>query len=127
MTENAPTVMGLQGVLSEDLQKVTMTLLMDGGPLGHIIMEAPEVELLIHQMAAFRANMAEAVPMDIEPRARMVATDDPAWKAKIPSNAPKPGVVLALRHPGLGWLTHLLPKGEAHKLGQSLLALSQQL
>ncbi len=122
-----PTKMELNSVLSDDRNSVTMTLVMDGLPLGHIILEIPDVEDLIHRMATVRAAMIEPVPSEIEPAARIIAADNPAWRVKIPTSSPTPGILLALRHPGLGWLINLLPREEAHNLGQSLLGLSKEL
>ena len=120
MPNETPHVMRLDMVLSEDRLKLTLTLLMDGVPLGHIILEAPDVEDAIHNLAAARSSMADQVPTEIEPSARILALDNPLWRTKIPTQSPKPGILLALRHPGLGWIVSLLPKEEASKLSQSL-------
>jgi hypothetical protein len=112
--------------LAEDRQSVTITMLMNDTPLGHAIVEAPELEELVQLLAAHRASMAEEVPTEIEPLAMLTAVADPMWRTKIPSSSPVPGVVLALRHPGLGWLANLLPRREAEALGQSLLDLSRE-
>lgn len=119
--------MRLDMMLSEQRTQLTLTLVMDGTQLGHIILETPEVEDVIHKIAAARASMAERVPPEIDPGSRLFAVDDPMWRTKVPSSAPKPGVVLALRHPGLGWIANLLPPAETRALGQSLLDLSREL
>ena len=122
-----PQVMRLDMLLSEDRNNLTLTLVMGDAPLGHIILEMPEVEDAIHNLAAARAAMADQVPLEIEPAARILALDNPLWGTKLPTKASKPGVGLALRHPGLGWIVSLLPKEEAANIGQSLLDLSRQL
>ena len=119
--------MHLSAMLSDDRNTATFTLTMDGHPLGHIILEPPDVEDLIQKAAAIRASMAESVPNEIEPTARLLAADDPIWNTKIPTSSPGPRVLLTFRHPGLGWLANLLPREEARKLGQSLLDLSREL
>lgn len=113
-------------ILSDDRNQVTLTILEDEKPLAHVILEVPEIEEIIQLLAANRASMAEPVPAEIEPLARLAAIDDPVWRTKRPSNSPKPGVLLALRHPGFGWLPALLPSQEAANLGQSLLDLSRE-
>jgi hypothetical protein len=122
---NVPAQMELRTGLSDDGRTATLEVVMNGNPLGHVILDIPEVEELIHQMAAIRSAMAEAVPDEIEPLARLLAADNPEFAAKIPAHSPRDGVLLALRHPGLGWLAFLLPHPKAEVLGQRLLDLSQ--
>ena len=117
-------MMGLNAVLSKDRNTATFVLMINGQSLGHITLEESDVEDLIHRAAVIRASMAEPIPGEIEPTARLVVAYNPMWKIKIPENSLKPGVLLTFRHPGFGWLTNLLPRNEAQKLGQSLLSLS---
>ena len=56
---------------------------------------------------------------------RLEAVVDPRWRTE-PYYTLK-GVMLALRHPGHGWVSFLLPPAEALALGKSLMGLSEQL
>lgn len=124
-TDSMAANMKFSTILSEDRQTVTITLLDGETPLGHAIVEAPELEGMIELLAANRASMADPVSSDIEPLARLTTLTDPIWRTKIPSASPFPGVLLALRHPGFGWITSFLPRNEAQAMGESLLNLFQ--
>ena len=110
--------------LSPDRQRVTVALMMDDQPLGFADVESSELEELIALLATRRAEMADQVAAEIEPGARLTAIIDPLWRAKTESHGTPDGVLLALRHPGLGWITSLFSRAEVLRLGQSLLALA---
>ena len=91
-----------------------------GRALAHVALQAPELDSLVRQLAELRSCLGEPVPRTLDPGARLVALVDPVWQAKPLSSPDAPdGVVLALRHPGLGWLGFLLPWPEAAMLGNS--------
>jgi hypothetical protein len=110
--------------LSPDRQRVTVALMMDDQTLGFADVESSELEELIALLATRRAEMAEPVVPEIEPNTRLTAIIDPAWRAKTASPVAPDGVLLALRHPGLGWITSLFSRAEVVRLGQSLLSLA---
>jgi hypothetical protein len=61
--------------------------------------------------------------VDGEPGAQVTAIVDPICRAtSVPSNPNLVGMLL--RHPELGWLSFALPKGNAQKLGESLVVLA---
>ena len=115
--------MQVSWALSEDRTKAILLIAHQGVTMGHIILDAPELDHLIQGLGTTRANMAEAVVENLDPGARLLATINPAWQTRPPHE--RDGVVLAIRNPGLGWLGHLLPPHEARAMGQSLLDLSQ--
>lgn len=87
----------------------------------------PELDTLVRTLADLRALMSDPVPRTLDPGARLTVLSDPAWQVKPP--APGTGrdvAVLALRHPGLGWLGFLLPQLEAAALGHGFVRLIQQ-
>lgn len=112
--------------LAEERDRVVLEMRENGIALGHILYEAPELESLIRIIANQRAGLLDPVSPELDPGSRLEVIPDPAWATRRPKD---PGrerdVVLALRHPGLGWVSFLLPPHEAAALGQSLTALSQ--
>lgn len=115
---------GISIQVSDDGQKVNISIVEENKPLAHAILESVELEELIEGLSAARSKMADPVPNEIEPSGITKAIDDPAWRTRLPKNAPKPGVLLLLRHPGLGWLSAFFPPHEAANLGQSLVQLA---
>lgn len=94
-------------------------------PLAHMIFDGASVEEVIRNLSAARMQLPEAVTPDLDPGARMEAVVDPRWKTELISDH---GVaVLALRHPGLGWVSFAFPPHEALALGQSLQKIGEQL
>ena len=91
-----------------------MELHMDGAPLGHIILDASELEGLIWQLAGHRENMAEAVTPSLDASSRLVALVNPVWQTA--KRHPPEGKALALRHPGFGWLSFVFPRAEAEAI-----------
>jgi hypothetical protein len=104
-----------------------LTIKENGKALAHATMEAPELDDFIELLGKCRAAMADVVPRELEPSGRISALDDPIWRTKLPRKSPVPCVLLALRHPGFGWIGHALPAHEAKAMGQSLSDLSQLL
>jgi hypothetical protein len=96
-----------------------------GQALAHVVLEAPELDSLVRLVADLRAGLADRVPASLDPGARVVALVDPALKTARPTGTLPDGIILALRHPGLGWLAFLLPPPKAVALGTSLLQLAQ--
>jgi hypothetical protein len=96
-----------------------------GRALAHVVLETPELDTLLPVLADLRAGLAEPVPATLDPSARLVALVDPAVETRLPTVAMPAGAVLALRHPGLGWLAFLLQPSRAAALGSSLLRLAQ--
>lgn len=119
--------MRLDCILSSDRNQAILTLMMGDDALGRINLETADLEDLIHRMALTRAAMVEPIPDELEPHARLNTVLDPPWKINIPRSHPEDGVLLAIRHPGLGWLTNQFSFHEAQRLGQSLLDLTRPL
>jgi hypothetical protein len=111
--------MELRNNTSPDRQAVSIELRMDGAKLGHIVLEAAELDDYIHKLADHRAELIDAVSSQLDPGSRLDVIVGPAWGVPHPPH--ELGKVLALRHPGFGWLSFLLPAEDARALAKALL------
>ncbi|MGP0094219.1 MAG: hypothetical protein ACLPKB_30380 [Xanthobacteraceae bacterium] len=96
---------------------VVIELWMDGKRLGHINLDGATAEEHIHAVAKHRAELVDPVSPDLHPGARLEAILDPKWRVLNPIEA---GRILALRHPGLGWLPFVFPDKEARSISDWL-------
>lgn len=110
--------MELQVDLVHAIDQINLTLKQDGAPLGWIGLSAADMDALIERLATARAAMADAVPASLDPGSRIQSIADPAWQT--PRSQPPTGFALALRHPGLGWISFLFPAGSAQGLMESI-------
>lgn len=104
-------------ISEEGSQHLVLEMIVGGEPQAHARLWGGEIENFIHQIGNTRAKLSDTVPLDIDPGSRISTVIDPVWRAKeVPD-----GAVLALRHPGLGWLGfHFDPK-EMTALGKWLI------
>ena len=78
-------------------------------------------------LADLRSRLSEPVPAALDPGSRLVVQVDPAWRTRPPAaGAERDGILLVLRHRGLGWLGFLLPRAKAAALGRSLVRLARR-
>lgn len=109
--------------LSDDKRTACLTLKVDGQPANEVTLGASELDQVIAALGEARALMSE--PIAREPiqssTTRELMVIDPAWRTERAVHASLNGLTLRLRHPGLGWLTFLIPYHEAKNLGQWLL------
>ena len=113
--------MTLETGVSEDRQTAVLEMHEDGNPLAHMLVDASTLEAVIRQLAVLRSQMAEEVTPALDPMSRLEAVPQPAWLVPNQHSGPG-GVLMALRHPGYGWLGFLLEKENAHALGKALQA-----
>jgi hypothetical protein len=106
--------------LSADRLQVCVEMHIDGEPKAHVWYDAASFEDNIQMLGEARAAMAEQVTPDLEHGMRLKAIADPRWQTE--TRHDMGGVMLALRHPGLGWVSFLLPPNEARALGNYLVA-----
>jgi hypothetical protein len=109
--------MALNTSVDSSREHVVIEVSMDGKPLGHIELDGTSVEKHIHDLAQHRANLNDPVTLTLDAGSRLEAIVDPRWRV------PKPieqGRVLALRHPGLGWLSFVFPDKEARAIAEGL-------
>lgn len=88
--------------------------------IGKVTLCTTDIDRLIARLAQLRATMVPKIGRAPPGPADTVALVDPLWALRIPSAAD--GKLFMLRHPGLGWLTVLLPAAEATRLGHLLLS-----
>ncbi len=104
--------------VSEDQSVCSIDLKIEGMHLGEILLDAAELERLIHKLASARARLAERVPPSLDPGSRLVATPNPAWL--VPDPPWENQRLLAIRDPGLGWLGYLFSLATAKEIGDRL-------
>src|SRR5690348_13313443 len=94
----------------------------DGQPATQVALNARGLDLAIALLGEARAVLKDPVPpapqQDGNTRELMVL--DPRWQTQLPVHPTLNGITLRVRHPGLGWLTFLLPWHEAKSLGEWL-------
>jgi len=115
----------LRWFLKDEGYNVALEMVVDDEPKAHMILDAAELEDQIHFLSQAREAMAEPVTPDLEVGMRLRALGDPRWKTE--PYHPHGAALLALRHPGMGWMSFLLPPHEARSLGQSLVAIADEL
>ena len=105
--------------MTPDHQMVVLQFYEDGKALGHLLLTGAETEHLIGRLSDGRASLAESVPVTLDPGSRLPVTAAPEWavRERPPGEASK---VLALRHPGIGWLAFHLEKDRAEAIGREL-------
>lgn len=112
--------MELRAAADKARECVSVELWMNDAPLGHIQLDAGSLESFIHDLGKHRAALADEVSAEIDPGSRLESIVDPAWRTFDQHSQQELGVALSLRHPGLGWLSFLLPHKSAALLGQWL-------
>ena len=92
-------------------------MLEDQKSLGYVAMTATETDDTIKHLAGFRAEMTPEIPRDV-PKPPISGPQNPYMAVfDVPV---LPGKVLAIRHPGLGWLSFSLPQKVANGLADGL-------
>ena len=112
--------MELRNATDEKREQVTIELWMNDKALGHIHLDAGSLEKYIHDLSKHRSTLIDEVSRTLDPGARLETLIDPAWRTSTEHSLEKTGIALILRHPGLGWLSFLLPHKEAADLGRWL-------
>jgi hypothetical protein len=103
--------MTLKCRVDEPAQEVILQTEMEDKPLAHVRLDAPSVDQLIQDLGKHRATLRDEVPRQLDPGSRLQGIYDPAWR--VPSDSHPAGRIIAFRHPGLGWLSFVLPENEA--------------
>lgn len=116
-----PAKMRLVASRAPDGEHVQIQLDMNDEPLGYILFDGATAELHAMAVAKVRSELPDPVAPTLDPGSRLEAIGDPAWRTEMSEYGP----MLALRHPGLGWLGFVIPGHEAQKLGEALVALSR--
>ena len=111
----------------DDGQSAVLNMQQDGKPeaLQHLILDAAGLDDLISNLSKVRSTLPEMVTPTLDPGARLDIQTDPAWLVPDAHSGP-PGIVLALRHAGLGWLAFHLPKDGAKALSYALASVAEK-
>jgi hypothetical protein len=101
---------------------VTLQLLNDGKVVGESTLNADEMDTVIAGLGQLRAALDQPVRSepDQSAGAREFLVVDPVWRTVPSPHAEIDGVVMRLRHLGLGWVSFLLPRHEGRALGKRL-------
>jgi len=100
------------------LDHVVIELWRDEEPLGHIQLDPAAAEKHARDIAAARATLNDPVRPSLDPGSRLDAIADPAWR--ISERRTSLGRLLAIRHPGFGWLAFMIPEAEAAAIAEWL-------
>jgi hypothetical protein len=103
---------------ANDRSFVRIETVVDGQSVAWSDSEAPDIEGIIELLAQMRAGLADEVPRERDPNIRGRVVRDPVWQPL--KHRVLGGRLLALRHPGLGWLHFVFPEEEARKVAAAL-------
>jgi hypothetical protein len=108
--------------LADDRSHVVVKLLNDDTVARQSTLNASELDKVIASLREFRAALTEQVRPEPNQDAgsREVLVVDPAWSTERSPHSDIGGVVMRLRHIGLGWVSFLLPRSEGRALGKWL-------
>lgn len=102
-----------------DNTRTAMTIQIENGP--SVTLTAGQVETLITTLADMRGNMSPPVDTKVSRELPPRALHDPDWTHDITEDSESlPGMLLRVRHPGMGWLPFLLRPESARLLGASI-------
>lgn len=107
--------------VADDRSFVRIETAVDGEVKAWSHTSAPELEAVIEIFADARMQLADEVPREIDPGTRIRAVDNPA--VRMQRSPQTNGILLALRHPGIGWTSFHLPEEEARRFVSDLAAL----
>lgn len=97
---------------------VRLAIVAGGEELAVSLLEAADLEELIEGLAMARARLIDQVPLALDNNIRVVGVPNPAHR--VLRGPPDTGCILAVRHPGYGWLHYMLPPAAATKLSRDL-------
>lgn len=104
--------------LRVDRRSIFFEMLIEDRRVGYCDLDSAEAEQLIEMLMDKRLELADEVAREIDPGTRLPVLVDPVWRA--PGFRLDKGRILALRHPGLGWLSFCFPDKEAEKIAETL-------
>ncbi len=105
----------------QDRTHVVMRLDEDGKTVADILLDGPAADRHIRRVAGARGELTDEIPRSLTAGAGLETVADPVWRTAKPAQGEFDGVAVALRHPGLGWLSFALSPAEARALAVSLI------
>ncbi|MGO9545225.1 MAG: hypothetical protein ACLPPF_10565 [Rhodomicrobium sp.] len=103
--------------LEDDRKIVTLTF--DAEPRVSLKLAVDAVDDILANLGEFRGGMTPEVKRDWAPGQKVRAVPDPRWYTEL--DLMRGDSLLHIRDPRFGWLSYLLPREEARKLGQYLI------
>jgi len=107
---------GPDWTLEDDHKTVAINFPTD--PPVALRLEASQVEDILLRLGEFRAMMVPEVPADWSGERRVYAVPDPRWHTQ--PDMMQGDSIIHIRDPRFGWLSYVLPKESARKLGEHL-------
>jgi hypothetical protein len=84
----------------------------------NVVIQIEEDKRALAHILLDSATTENHIPTELDPGSRLEALIDPIWH--IPNYRREQGRILALRHPGLGWLSFVLTDKEAASIAEWL-------
>jgi hypothetical protein len=103
-----------QIALANDRSLVRIQTVVDGVVQAWSDTSAEELSGVIEMFMTMRMQLMDEVPRELDPGSRVVGIEDPIWRGG--PGEDRPGIHLAIRHPGIGWLGFHLPEESAKSL-----------
>src|SRR4051812_23785248 len=108
----------LHAELNEARNEAALHIVENERSLAYIEMPTAELQDFLQKLAGLRASMSEPVERSADEVRTMATTRDPSWSVGFMEAEGE--AVLALRHPGFGWLAFHLPRARAAMLAEAL-------
>ena len=108
----------LRAHLNETRDEAVLHIYEGERSIAFIQMPAAELQSLLQKLARLRAEMREPVERSAEEARSMATASDPSWSIGFMEG--DGSSVLAMRHPGFGWLAFNLQRDRAAMLGDAL-------
>jgi hypothetical protein len=112
-----PDKMELRAFPDVTQQHVSVQLLQNDVAVGQVLLDPAGIENFIALLARSRAALTVPVAAEFDPATcQLGPVTDPVWE--IPEEQQPEGTLLAIQHPGLGWLSFIFPDSEAASISQ---------
>jgi hypothetical protein len=99
-----------------DGEHIVIETEIEGNVVGHGIFDAVEIENIIRALSRLRSELSTPVPTSLEPHPRIETVTEPGYDIRsVPGQ-----MVLALRHPGYGWVGYSFGEDRGHRLGSQI-------
>lgn len=106
----------INGVATDDKESVRISITPEGHEPNWIDLPPDGIESFLQQVASQRSQLKDPVRPDLDPGSRIDALVDPRLHVE---RYPQ-GAMLAIRHPGFGWLGFALPEQSVQDLARLL-------
>lgn len=111
-----PAISVTTGLDAQDKNIAILQIEQDMEPLAHVMLPPPELSNLIEKLGKTRAAMPDQIPPELSPGSRLPFINSPAWHVEQRGAE----LLVAIRHPGYGWLAFTMPENEADKFSSAV-------